>query len=203
MCHRIFLLFFLLRATTNVSAQPAPAWFVQTTVFAARYHPEIEYQPAVGAGASIGHFIHQNWLAIAAGFEYTRATQQLQLAAGRAETHTDIYRSLLTFKAARPLKPRTLVWFGSLHSGWSSFQPQRLTIDVGVAGKMTLRPAGEIKFVAAWESGLTLHVINAAALLLAVRQNFSRFTSRQLGSDQAERRWRHEWNYATGLLYFF
>lgn len=203
MRRKFFLLFFLLWAATNVSAQPAPAWFIQTTLFVARYHPMIEYQPAVGASASIGHLIYHDWLAIAAGFEYTRATQQLQLAAGRDEARTNIYRSLLTLKAARPLKPRTLVWYGSLHSGWAFFKPEPLTIDAGIAGKMTLRPAGETKFVAAWESGLTLHVIKNTALLLAVRQNFLRFTSRQLGSDQAERRWRHEWNYATGLLYFF
>jgi len=198
-----FFAFFLFAAATNLPAQPAPAWFVQTTGFIARYHPAIDYQPAVGAGVSVGRFIYHDWLAIAAGFEYTRATQQLQLAAGRYETNTGICRSLLTLRAVRPLKPRAILGFGSLHSGWSFFQPQSLTIDAGIAGKMTFRPAGETKFVAAWESGLMLHLVEGASLLLAVRQNFSRFASRQLGSEQFARRWRHEWNYATGLLYFF
>jgi len=201
-----FLSFFIFFAATNLPAQtvaPTPAWFVQTTGFVVRYHSALDYQTGGGAGVSAGRFIYHHWLAVAVGLEYTRATQKLQLIAGRYETRANIYRSLLALRATRPLKQRAIFWFGGLQSGLSFFHPEPLTIDAGVAGKITFRPAAEKKIVAAWESGLTLHLVKGVSMLLAVRQNFSRFASRQLGSDHVASQWRHEWNYATGLLYSF
>lgn len=180
-----------------------PAWFVQTTGFITRYHSAVDYQPGIGAGVSIGRLIHHHWLAVAVGLEYARATQKLLLVNGRYETGINIYRNLLTLRATRTLKQRRIFWFGSLQSGLSFYKPQPLTIDAGITGKMTLRPAGEKKIVVAWESGLNLYLLEDAALLLAVRQDFSRFAFRQLGSDQATNQWRPEWNFAAGVLYRF
>lgn len=206
MCSNFFISFFLIACTaSNLVAQRSPrppAWFVQTTGFVVHYHSAVDYQTGLGAGASIGHFIHRRWLAIAAGLEYARATQQLQLIASRYETRTRIYRGLLTLRAVQTLKPRAVFGFVGLQSGWSFFQPQPLTINAGI-DKITFQSPGERKFVAAWESGLVLHLIEDASLLLAVRQNFSRFTSHQLGSDAVVRQWRDEWNYVAGLLYGF
>lgn len=206
MSSNFFISFFLFCVATSLPAQlvsPTPAWFVQTTGFVARYQSAVDYQTGLGAGVSIGHFIHHRWLAIAAGLEYTRATQQLQLVASRYETRTNIYRSLLTLRVIQPLKQRAIFWFGGLHGGLSFFQPQPLTINAGIAGKITFHPAGEKKIVAGWEGGLALHLVEGASMLLAVRQNFLRFTSHQLGADDVASRWRDEWNYVAGILYSF
>ncbi len=204
---KFFILFFLIACTaTNLTAQRAPrltAWFVQTTGFIARYHSAIDYQPGIGVGMSIGHLIHHHWLAVAVSLEYAHATQKLLLVTGNDETGVNIYRNLITLRAAQALKHRRIFWFGGLQSGLSFFKPRPLTIDTGITGKMTLRPAGEKKFVVAWESGLNLYLLEDAALLLAVRQNYSRFAFRQLGSDQVTHQWRPEWNFAAGVLYRF
>ena len=202
-----FISFFLIACTaSNLVAQRSPrppAWFVQMTGLIARYHSAIEYQPGIGAGVSIGHLIQHHWLAATVSFEYAHTTQKLLLITGREETAVNIYRNLITLRAARALKHRRIFWYGGLQSGLSFFKPRPLTVDAGITGKMTLRPAGEKKIAVAWESGLNLYLREDAALLLAVRQNFSRFAFRQLGSNQITQQWRPEWNFAAGVLHRF
>lgn len=204
---KFLLSFFLIFCiATNLTAQGPPrlpAWFVQTTGFIAHYHSAVDYQPGIGAGVSIGHLIHRHWLAVSVSLEYGHATQKLLLVDGRHETSINIYRHLLTWRATRALKQRRIFWFGGLQSGLSFLKPQPLTINAGITGKITLHPAREIKFVAGWESGLNLYLHENAALLLAVRQNFSRFALHQIGSDPVGNQWRPEWNFAAGVLYRF
>jgi len=201
-----FLVFFLFFHAANLPAQTdpvMPAWFVQAHGFVARYHSAINYKPGAGVGLSVGHAIHKNWLSFAAGFEYTRAAQELRLIDGLYETHANIYNSFLALRGRWPISKRAVTVFGAILGGASFFRPQSLTIDAGTFGKITLRPNGETKFVAAWESGIAFHLVAGTTMLFSVKQNFSRFADNQIGAAQPKSKWRPYWNFATGLSYHF
>jgi hypothetical protein len=201
-----FLLFFLFLHAVTVPAQTdsaPPAWFAQAYGFIARYHLAIDYKTGLGAGLSVGRSIHKNWLSLAAGFEYTRAMQELRLINGLYETRADLYCSFLALRGNWFIKKRTVMLFASLLGGASFFQPQPLMIDAGVLGKITLRTNGETKFITAWESGLTFHLGENIAVLFSIKQYYSRFAGNQIGVEQPEDKWRPYWNFATGLSYHF
>jgi len=206
MCSKKFLVFFLFCLAANLPAQTDPAtppWFAQTYGFIARYHSAIDYKTGAGVGLSVGHSIHKNRLSFAVGFEYTRATQELRLVDGLHETRANLYQGFFALRGNWPIKKRAVTVFGSLLNGLSFFRPQPLIINAGTRGAITLRPDGETKFVAAWESGIALHLVAGTTILFSIKQNFSRFADNQSDVDQPQSKWRPYWNYATGLSYHF
>jgi hypothetical protein len=199
-----FLLFFFCGSNLLAQNNPVtPSWFVQTYGFVARYHSAIAYKPGAGVGLSIGHSIRKSWLSCAAGFEYTRAVQELRLIDGLYETRVNLYQSFFALQGSWPLKPRAVTLFASLRNGLSFFRPQPVVIAAGTLGKINLHPDGETKFFVAWESGLAFHLVEGVAILFSIKQNFSRFANRQVGADHSASKWRPYWNYATGLSYHF
>ncbi|GEM_PF-6787776 len=206
MCSKNFLVLFLFCLAVNIPAQTksvTPPWFVQTYGFVARYHSALNYETGAGVGLNVGHSIHKKWLSFAVGFEYTRATQELQLVNGLYETHADLYQGLFALRGNWSIKKRVATVFGSLLGGALFFRPQALTIDAGTLGKIMLRPNSETKFIAAREGGFAFHLGESVAILFSIKQNFSRFADNQIGLVQPQNKWRPYWNYATGLSYYF
>jgi len=199
-------MFFLFFHAANLPAQTdpvTPAWFVQTYGSITHYHSAIDYKTGTGAGLSVGHSIRKSQLSFVTGFEYTRAAQELRLVDGLYETHANIYNSFFALRGRWPISKRSVTVFGALLGGASFFRPQSLTIDAGTFGKITLRPNGETKFIAAWESGFVFHLGEGVAILFSIKQNFSRFADNQIDVVQPKSKWRPYWNFATGLSYHF
>ncbi|MCG3118411.1 MAG: hypothetical protein ALAOOOJD_00611 [bacterium] len=199
---QFFFTLLLLCQTVTLPAQ-TKSWNVQTYGFFTHYHLAIAYQPGTGGGFTVGHRFHKNWLFGAAGFEYTATRQELTLVGGQQEARANFYHSLIALRGYWIIKKNWATGFVSLLSGCSLLRPQPLTIDAGTAGRVTLYPKSETKFVAAWSSGCTFRIVQEMAVLLVLKQNFSRFANRQLEALPARNAWRSYWNFGAGLSWNF
>lgn len=199
---QFFFIFVLFCQTATLPAQ-TKSWDLQAYGFITRYHAAIEYQPGTGGGFTVAHRLRKDWLWGAAGFEYTHATQELMLVGGRREARTNFYQSFMAMRGRWTIKKDLVTGFVSLLGGCSLLRPQPLTLAAGTVGPVTLYPKSETKSVAAWSSGCTFRIRQEMAVLFEMKQNFSRFISRQLETTSTRSRWRPYWNFGAGLSWNF
>jgi len=199
---KIYALFFFIFYSATLFGQTNfvdQAWELQVYGYATQYHRALAYKPGLGGGLSMSRSIGRNWFSGAAGFEHTRAKQELRLIDGLHETHVNISQLFFAGRGQWPMKKKFAAVWGSVLSGWSFFRPQALTIATGSSGKVRFEPKAETKFFFAWSSGLKLRLAARASALLFVAQKFSRFADRQIDTAPTLNQWRPSWNYGVGL----
>ncbi|MCI0694854.1 hypothetical protein L0337_22955 [candidate division KSB1 bacterium] len=202
------MIFFLF--SSRPSIQPVFAdttkhsWGLQVYGFATRYHHVIEYLPGAGVGLAIERRIAQNQLAIAAGVEYARAAQVLTLIGGSKKIHTDLYQSFVAARGEwQPRRQSRLAFVLELQTGVLLLRSRPWTFDAGTFGKIQFSPKSEAKLALAWSGGAAFRVSERVAVLLFVKQNFSRFAQRQIGVAEKPKAWRPRWHFAAGLSWQF
>jgi hypothetical protein len=199
----ILLIFFnsCLSAIRPVFAEVAKhPWGLQIYGFATRYHHLIEYLPGSGVGLAVERRIVRNQFAVAAGIEYTRAAQALTLIGGSTEIHTDLYQSFVAARGIwRPRRQSRLALVLELQTGVLLLRSQPWTFDAGTFGKIKFNSKSEAKLALGWSGGAAFRVSERMAVLLFVKQEFSRFVQRQIGEAATPEAWRPRWNFAAGL----
>lgn len=203
----IVLIFFLF---SQPAIRPAladvtkPPWSLQVYGFATRYHHAIEYLPGAGVGLAVERRIVRNQFAIAAGVEYTRATQVLTLIGGSKEIYTDLYQSFIAARGIwQPRRQSRLTFVLELQTGVLWLRSRPWTFDAGTFGKIQFSPKGEAKLALGWSGGAAFRVSVRVAVLLFVKQKFSRFAQRQIGVAETPKVWRPYWLFAAGLSWQF
>ncbi len=183
---------------------PSRPWSLQVYGFATRYHSALDYLPGAGVGLTMGRQIVRNQLAVAAGVEYTRAAQALTLVGGSKEVHTDLYQGFVAARGAwQPRRQSRLTFLVELQTGLLLLRSQPWTFDAGIFGKRTFSSKSEAKLALGWSGGAAFRVIERMAVLLFVKQNFSRFAQRQIGVAETTKVWRPRWHFAAGLSWQF
>lgn len=181
-----------------------PSWGLQVYGFATRYDHVIEYLPGAGVGLAIERRIARNHFAVAAGIEYTRAMQALTLIGGSKEIHTDLYQSFVAARGAwQPRRQARLIFLLELQTGVLLLRSRPWTFDAGTFGKIKFNSKNEAKLALGWSGGVAFRVIERMAVLLFVKQKFSRFAQRQIGVTETPKIWRAYWNFAAGLSWQF
>jgi hypothetical protein len=179
-------------------------WGLQIYGFATRYHSAIDYLPGAGVGLAIERSIAPSQFAVAAGVEYTRATQVFTLVGGSQEIHTDLCHSFVAARGAWQPRRQSRLAFGlELHTGVFLLRSRPWTFDAGTLGKLKFNSKSEAKLALGWSGGVAFRVIERMAVLLFVKQKFSRFAQRQIGVAQTPKVWRRYWNFAAGLCWRF
>jgi hypothetical protein len=197
------LIFFLFNRSVFADATKHP-WGLQVYGFATRYHSAIDYLPGAGIGLAIEHRITRNRFAIAAGMEYTRATQALMLVDGSQEICTDLYQSFVAARGTwQPRRQSRLAFVLELQSGVLLLHSRPGTLDAGTSGKIKFDSKSEAKLAIGWSGGAAFRVIERMAVLLFVKQKFSRFAQRQIDVTEATKLWRPRWHFAAGLSWRF
>jgi hypothetical protein len=203
----VLLIFFVscLSAIQSVFAEVTRhPWGLQVYGFATRYHHLIEYLPGAGVGLAIERRITRNQFAVAAGMEYTRAAQALTLIGGSNEIHTDLYKSFVAARGIwRPRRQSRLALVLELQTGVLLLRSQPWTFDAGTFGKIKFNSKSEAKLALGWSGGAAFRVSERMAVLLFVKQDFSRFAHRQIGVAETPEVWRSRWNFAAGLSWQF
>jgi hypothetical protein len=203
-CFVIFLWSSLYANPCLIGAVPTKQWSVQAYGFATRYHTAIDYAPGAGFGLALGRQFFSSWLALGAGMEYTRARQTLIVVRGVQQSKVDLYQIFLTGRGSwRPGKQSRLLLMAEAQAGILLLQPQPLTLDAGTSGSVRLHPKREVKLAPAMVGGMIFRVIREMAVLLFLKQSFSRFEERQIGLDKTTKRWRPYWLYGAGLSFHF
>lgn len=180
------------------------SWGLRVYGFATRYHHATEYLPGAGVGLAIERRIARSQFAVAAGMEYTRATQVLTLVGGSQEIHTDLYQSFVAARGAwQPRRQSRLAFVLELQTGLLLLRSQPWTFDSGTFGKIKFNSKNDAKLALGWSGGVAFRVIERVAVLLFVKQKFSRFVQRQIGAAETPKIWRPFWNYAAGLSWQF
>jgi hypothetical protein len=201
------LLFFLFHQPANRTAfadVPSRPWSLQVYGYATRYHSGIDYLPGAGVGLAFQRRIARNQSAVAAGVEYTRATQALMLIGGSKEIHTDLYQGFVAARGVwQPRRQSRLTCFLEMQTGLLFLRTRSWTFDSGTFGKIEFRPKNEAKLALGWSGGAAFRVIERVAVLLFVKQNFSRFGQRQIGVAEKPKAWRPRWHFAAGLSWQF
>ena len=199
----VLLIFFI---SCPSAIQPAFAkvtkhpWGLQVYGFATRYHHRIEYSPGAGVGLAIERRIARSQFAVAAGVEYTRAAQVLTLVGGSKEIHTDLYQSFVSARGVwQPRRQSRLAIVLELQTGVLLLRSGPWTFDAGTFGKIKFNSKSEVKLALGWSGGAVFRVSERMAVLLFVKQNFSRFAQRQIGVLETPNSWRPRWNFAAGL----
>jgi hypothetical protein len=77
------------------------------------------------------------------------------------------------------------------------------TFGAGTFGKIKFSPKSEANPALGWSGGAAFRVIERMAVLLFVKQNFSRFAQRQIGVAETTKVWRPRWHFAAGLSWQF
>lgn len=190
-------LFVLRPARADVPLRP---WNLQAYGLAARYHHAVGYLPGAGVGLAIERRIVRNQFAVAAGIEYTRAAQTLTLIEGSKEIHADLYQSFVAARAIwQPRRQPRLTFFLEMQTGLLLLHSRPWSFDAGAFGKIKFNPKEEAKLALGWGGGAAFRVGERMAVLLFVKQKFSRFAQRQSGVAAAPKVWRPYWNFAAGL----
>jgi hypothetical protein len=179
-------------------------WGLQVYGFATRYHSAIDYLPGAGVGLVVERRIARNLLAGAAGVEYTRARQAFTLIGGAQEIYTDLYQGFVATRGAwQPRRRSRLTFMLELQAGLLFLRSQPWTFDAGTFGKRPFSSKSEAKLALGWSGGAAFRVIERMAVLLFVKQNFSRFAQRQITVAETKKRWRPRWQFAAGLSWQF
>jgi opacity protein-like surface antigen len=203
----VALIFFLscLAAIQPARADvPSRSWNLHAYGFAARYHHAIGYLPGAGFGLAVERRLGRNQLGIAAGLEYTRATQVLTLIGGSPEIYTDLYQSFVAARGVwQPQKLSRLAFVLELQTGLLLLRSRPWTFDAGTFGKVAFPRKSEAKLVLGWGAGASFRVTRHVAVLFSVKQNFSRFAQRQIDVAETTRVWRPFWHYVAGLSWQF
>lgn len=183
---------------------PSRPWNLQVYGYATRYHSGIDYLPGAGIGLIVERRIARNHFAVAAGVEYTRAAQVLTLIGGSQEIHTDLYQSFVAARGTwRPRRQSRLAFTLELQSGLLFLRSRPWTFDAGTFGKINFHSKHEVKLALGWGGGASFRVIKRMAVLLFVKQKFSRFAQQQSGATETRPAWRPYWNFAAGLSWSF
>ncbi|MGH7453202.1 MAG: hypothetical protein ACRENG_17765 [bacterium] len=183
---------------------PLRLWSLQVYGFATRYHSAIDYLPGAGVGLAVERRIARNQLAVAAGVEYTRAAQAFTLVGGSKEVYTDLYQGFVAARGAwQPRRRSRLTFMLELQTGLLFLRSQPWTFDAGTFGKRTFSSKGEAKLALGCGGSAAFRVIERMAVLLFVKQNFSRFAQRQIGVAETTKVWRPRWHFAAGLSWQF
>ncbi|MGH7599322.1 MAG: hypothetical protein ACREOI_23430 [bacterium] len=204
LCGLIFLISHQPAIRPAFADVPSRPWSLQVYGFATRYHSALDYLPGAGVGLTVGRQIARNQLAVATGVEYTRATQILMLIGGSKEIHTDLYQSFVAARGAwQPRRRSRLTFLLELQTGLLLLRSQPWTFDAGIFGKRTFSSKSEAKLALSWSGGAAFRVIDRLAVLLFVKQKFSRFAQRQIGVTETTKVWRPLWHFAAGLSWQF
>lgn len=200
----IFFLFHQPASRPAFADVPSRPWSLQVYGYATRYHSGIDYLPGAGVGLTFERRIARNQFAVAAGVEYTRATQVLTLVGGSREIHADLYQSFLTARGAwQPRRQSRLAFLLELQTGLLMLYSQPWAFDAGTFGKIQFSSKREVKLALGWCGGATFRVGERMAVLLFVKQKFSRFAQRQIGVAETLKVWRSYWHLAAGLSWQF
>jgi hypothetical protein len=200
----IFFLFHQPASRPAFADVPSRPWSLQVYGYATRYHSGIDYLPGAGVGLTFERRIARNQFAVAAGVEYTRATQALMLIGGSKEIHTDLYQSFVAARGVwQPRRQSRLAFMFELQTGLLLLHSQPWTFDAGTFGKIQFSPKSEAKLALGWSGGAAFRVIERVAVLLFVKQKFSRFAQRQIGVAETPKVWRPYWHFAAGLSWQF
>ncbi len=179
-------------------------WGLQVHGFTTRYHSVIDYLPGAGVGLAIERRLARNQFAIAAGVEYTCATQVFTLVGGSQEIHTDLYQSFVAARGAwQPRRQSRLAFVLELQTGLLFLRSRPWTFDAGTFGKIRFSSMGAAKLALGWSGGAAFRVTERMAVLLFAKQSFSRFAQRQIGAEATTKAWRPHWHYAAGLSWQF
>lgn len=179
-------------------------WGLQVYGFATRYQSVIDYLPGAGVGLAIERRIARCQFAVAAGMEYTRVTQIFTLVGGSQKIHTDLYQSFVAARGEwQPRRQSRLAFVLELQTGVLLLRSRPWTFDAGTFGKIQFSPKSEAKLALAWSGGAAFRVTERVAVLLFVKQNFSRFAQRQIGVAETPKVWRPYWHFAAGMSWRF
>ena len=186
------------------AADTTHAWNAQLYGFVSRYHTAIDYSPGAGMGLAVEYELLPRCLTLAAGMDYTRATQALTLIGGSQHAFTRLYHSFLAADWRwYPLRQSRVALTAGIQIGLLFLRPQPLTLITGTAGLLELQPPAETKFVPAFGGGVICHAVHRIAVLFRVKQNFMRIEERQVDARNTTTVWRPYWRYEAGLSYSF